>query len=289
MPDKIYYGDIFTARIDISNVNNLQAFQIQLNFDKRIIHIVGDEGGTNGVSGGLVGSAPILVDMWSYFPEGSNGNLVRITGRVENEDSANGSGFLAEIHFRAVGAVGQTGDLNFTEESKYKNGLFDNEGEKIDTNTPWNGSAIEIIEPAELQITSAGLPTGVAGGFYNTQLSATGGYTPYTWYMSGLPSGIISTESGDVSGTTAQTGSYPVTVIVSDRYTPPNTLSREMRLNIYALGDANEDGVINKADVIKLVRIYLGIDSSTPAADANGDGKINMADAVHIQRIYLGN
>ena len=53
-------------------------------------------------------------------------------------------------------------------------------------------------------------------------------------------------------------------------------------------GDANEDGVVNVLDLVKVKRIILGLDPSTCGADANQDGYKNVLDLVKIKRIILG-
>ena len=53
-------------------------------------------------------------------------------------------------------------------------------------------------------------------------------------------------------------------------------------------GDANEDGVVDVLDLVKVKRIILGLDPPTPGADANQDGDINVLDLVTIKRIILG-
>lgn len=53
-------------------------------------------------------------------------------------------------------------------------------------------------------------------------------------------------------------------------------------------GDANWDGVVDVFDLVKVKRIILGVDASTPGADANLDGEINVLDLVKIKRIILG-
>jgi len=56
-------------------------------------------------------------------------------------------------------------------------------------------------------------------------------------------------------------------------------------LYVYVCGDANEDGVINSADVVYLVN-YLFKGGSPPepseAGDTNCDGIINSADVVYL-------
>lgn len=67
--------------------------------------------------------------------------------------------------------------------------------------------------PLVLDTTS--LPTAVIGTAYDFSLSATGGTEPYTWTVTGLPSGLTHTD-GVISGTPTDTGKATVTVIVED-------------------------------------------------------------------------
>jgi hypothetical protein len=57
-------------------------------------------------------------------------------------------------------------------------------------------------------------------------------------------------------------------------------------------GDLNGDGVISAADIVKLQRIIVGLDTQTSntlaIGDLNGDGKISAADIVKIQRHIVG-
>jgi hypothetical protein len=82
------------------------------------------------------------------------------------------------------------------------------------------GSPPPTINP--LVISSRSLPVGVVNSGYSSQLQATGGVTPYTWsIISGsLPPGINLSAQGLVSGTPTATGSFSVTVQVTDSQTP---------------------------------------------------------------------
>jgi hypothetical protein len=57
-------------------------------------------------------------------------------------------------------------------------------------------------------------------------------------------------------------------------------------------GDLNGDGKISAADIVKLQRIIVGLDTQTSntlaIGDLNGDGKISAADIVKIQRHIVG-
>jgi len=52
-------------------------------------------------------------------------------------------------------------------------------------------------------------------------------------------------------------------------------------------GDANDNGVIDAADITKVERIILGWDDETPGADANGDGEVDAADLGVIEYMIL--
>jgi hypothetical protein len=285
----IYYGDDFIVRICIDNVNNLKAYQMQIKYDRTVIKLNSGESGEEGVYPGMVGDTPVSIDMY-HVTTGSRVGKLRIVGHVEGEPkiTASGSGYLAEISFTAIGAIGKTSTLVIPENSSFPNSLFDKDCNKISTYIPWTGSSIEIVEPIPLAISTQDLPHGAAGMAYFARMEAEGGYSPYSWSASGLPFNLEISETGTIRGNSLQSGDYTVEIVVSDDYSPPNTVYKEMSLKVYPLGDANEDGIVNKYDVLKLIRIYLGLEPPTLAADANGDGIINMNDAVQIKRIYLG-
>ena len=85
-------------------------------------------------------------------------------------------------------------------------------------------------------------------------------------------------------------GIYDMTakVWVDDVYAGEFTVSKVRVAQYYQPGDANQDGVINMADVTKVERIVLGLAPPTLEADANQDGEINMGDVTKIERIILG-
>jgi len=72
------------------------------------------------------------------------------------------------------------------------------------------------IAAAPLTITTATLPSVVAGTAYSVPLAATGGDAPYTWAVQGLPAGIIASVGGALTGTPTTAGSYTVSATVTD-------------------------------------------------------------------------
>jgi hypothetical protein len=73
-----------------------------------------------------------------------------------------------------------------------------------------------VAAPPSLAVTTASLPKGTVGAAYTATLTATGGATPYTWSVGGLPDGLTATATGAISGTPGTAGSFAVTATVAD-------------------------------------------------------------------------
>jgi len=84
-------------------------------------------------------------------------------------------------------------------------------------------------------ITTTTLPDAMEGVSYSATIEATGGATPYTWSVSGLPSGLSWSQVGDtveISGTPASgtAGTYSVDVAVTDSSSPTQSDNATLRL-----------------------------------------------------------
>jgi parallel beta-helix repeat protein len=90
-----------------------------------------------------------------------------------------------------------------------------------------------------------------------------------------------------LSGLEADTKYYYVVGSTDEGGNPSESIEYDFT-TLGTRGDANEDTVVNMADVTKVERIILMVDARTPQADANDDGVVNMADATKIERIILG-
>ena len=84
-----------------------------------------------------------------------------------------------------------------------------------------SATAAVTINPDQsqkLQITTSGLEQGQLGEPYGVAFAASGGTQPYSWSISAgnLPPGITFNASGDLAGTPTSTGTYNMTVVVTD-------------------------------------------------------------------------
>jgi hypothetical protein len=53
-------------------------------------------------------------------------------------------------------------------------------------------------------------------------------------------------------------------------------------------GDMNKDGTVDISDVIRVLRMALGLDADDPCADINGDSIVDISDVIRTLRMALG-
>lgn len=85
-------------------------------------------------------------------------------------------------------------------------------------------SSLSIAIEGFVTITTTSLPAGNVAIFYDSQLMATGGMLPYHWSITSgmLPPGLtLFPSTGVISGTPTTTGTYPITVLVTDSESTP--------------------------------------------------------------------
>jgi Putative Ig domain len=91
--------------------------------------------------------------------------------------------------------------------------------------------------PQTLAITVSSLPNAIAGQAYSAQLNCSGGTAPFHWSISSgqLPSGVsLNADSGAISGTTTQTGSFAFTAQVTDSESTPQVATKNLSLTATA-------------------------------------------------------
>ncbi len=124
------------------------------------------------------------------------------------------------------------------------------------------GFSLTVIAPSPtLAITSSYLPPADASVAYSASLSATGGVTPYQWSLASgsLPSGLqLQSSSGMLKGTTSLTGTFPLSVKVTDA--SGNHASAAFSLTVSSSSTTGFDGPA------ELPRTYIqSAMSNTPA------------------------
>ena len=88
--------------------------------------------------------------------------------------------------------------------------------------------------PPALAITTTSLPNGQVGVPYSQSLVATGGTLPYTWKVASgrLPSGMLLTSTGQLSGTPTNIGTSVITFGVTDSGSPAQTATMAVIVTI---------------------------------------------------------
>jgi len=87
----------FAANINISEVTDFDACNYDVTFDPLVLRL-------DDVTSGLIGSTTVPVDLYNEISPGK----YRIIQNVPGLTGANGSGYLAELHFRVIGVAGDS-------------------------------------------------------------------------------------------------------------------------------------------------------------------------------------
>jgi len=93
----------FTANVDISDVTDFDACQYDVTFDPLVLRL--DE-----VTPGLIGSTVVPVDISNELSPGT----FRVVQNVTGLTGASGSGYLAVLHFHAIGSEGDSSTITLS-------------------------------------------------------------------------------------------------------------------------------------------------------------------------------
>lgn len=89
-----------------------------------------------------------------------------------------------------------------------------------DANTQSDSRQLSLIvntTPSNLQVSSTNLGNATTGAPYVAQLTASGGLPPYSWSVaSGLPTGLVVSAAGVISGIPSQAGNFVFLATVTD-------------------------------------------------------------------------
>ena len=137
-PDKVVSGANFTAAVDISKVDLLNAVNYDIGFNPAVLRLVGVTAGQIGVAGNMTA---IPVDMWS---SNATTGKARIVQNVPGLNGVSGSGYLALLTFDVLGSVGQTSNITLS------NGMLSDTQAKM-IPAAWVGDFLEVavIRPGD--------------------------------------------------------------------------------------------------------------------------------------------
>ncbi len=129
-PATVSAGGEFVARVEISGVQNFDSANYDVTYDPSVIEVTE-------VTDGTIDDVAVPVAMWDFLPSGVQGEA-GIINNVPGVPGVNGSGSLAEIHFRVNGSAGESSTIGFSGETV----LFNNIAAEIKAD--WVGSSIIV-------------------------------------------------------------------------------------------------------------------------------------------------
>jgi hypothetical protein len=97
----------------ISQIINFCGYQFNLAYDPAVITITGEEAEA-GITPGMIGSTVIPIDVWRFNPVGTQGK-VTILGHTVGSVGVTGSGYIIQIHFRAIGNAGTKSSITLSD------------------------------------------------------------------------------------------------------------------------------------------------------------------------------
>jgi hypothetical protein len=102
-PAAVDPGSGFAASISINEVTDFDACNYDVTFDALVLQL-------DDVTAGLIGSTAVPVDMYSEVSAGT----YRIIQNVPGLSGANGSGYLADLHFHVIGTAGDNSPVDLS-------------------------------------------------------------------------------------------------------------------------------------------------------------------------------
>ena len=139
-PTHVPQGNEFVARVSVTQVTNLGAYQFNVSYNPSIIQVVGAEIKQDGVTFGLIDSTITPIDKWTFIPSETQGTIT-VLGSIPGLLGVTGSGYLAEIHFHVLGPPGQNSYIMLSYLS-----LFNNMRTEIMSVTSI-GNSVQVIAP----------------------------------------------------------------------------------------------------------------------------------------------
>ena len=228
-------GSDFVARVNITEVTDLDSFQFDITYDPNVIQ-------ATDVTGGLIAATNVPTNWNVASPSGT----IIVIGNLSGASGVTGSGYLAEIHFFVVGSDGSTSDITLSGGK-----LFDNIAVGIPV-TEWQGDSVSVsgtatkpiiaFSPSRLSfsaVESGDNPADQTLEIWNSGVGTLDWEVSddADWLSSSPTSGSSTGEkdevtiSVDISGMTA--GNYEASISIS----APETTARTASVKLYIEGE----------------------------------------------------
>ncbi|MGB6872796.1 MAG: cohesin domain-containing protein [Dehalococcoidia bacterium] len=137
-PAEVEAGSSFVANVTVDWVTDFDSCGFDVTYDETVITATDVTGGV--IDGHAVEVAP---GDWSYIPAGPDTGRIRVAATISGPPGCgiNGTGYLAQIHFDAVGSGGDSSVINLEGV-----GMYDCNALAISTTTM--GASVDISGPA---------------------------------------------------------------------------------------------------------------------------------------------
>jgi Putative Ig domain len=162
---------------------------------------------TNSLASGVLGS--------NYSQTlGASGGITSYTWAVTTGSLPAGLGLNT-----STGVISGTPSGTFTGTTNFTVTVTDSESP---THKTASANLSITVSATTLTVTTNSLPSGVINNSYSATLAASGGAGAYTWSLTSgsLPTNLTFNSNGTITGTPTVTGSFPITVKVTDSETP---------------------------------------------------------------------
>ena len=137
-PAEVEAGSSFVANVTVDWVTDFDSCGFDVTYDETVITVTD-------VTGGVIDGHAVEVGPgdWSYIPPGPDQGRIRVAATISGPPSCgiNGTGYLAQIHFDAVGSGGDDSPINLENV-----GMYDCYALAINTTTM--GASVDISGPA---------------------------------------------------------------------------------------------------------------------------------------------
>lgn len=177
------------------------------------------------VTAGLIGSTTIPIGMWDYIPTGEPGTI-RVANNVDGVTGVSGpSGYLAEINFDVVGAVGMSSPISFS------NGMLGNTDNESIPGVTWTDGSVSVADTLTADFTADNQEVLVdqSIAFTDDTSGGSGVYSTYDWDFGDGGSSTLANPTHSY----ADPGTYTVFLTVTESLGSSDTETRTGYITVY--------------------------------------------------------